>query len=294
MTQLSTSIQNQSLAVAKWYDSVWPFARLLWLNEDNLAVHLGYWDENTANHAESLINMNLAMAKRVSMFRGARVLDAGSGFGGTSLWLAKEYDAQVVGVNISSDQLARANRYAKKRGLEDLVKFENVNLLDTRLPSESFDIFWAQESLLHILDKKLFLAEAYRLLKPGGRMVIQDSFLFNRVYSCKEECHLETISSGGLIPKLPSPDEFITWAKITGFRDIHIEDISFYAKPSCARSYRQGLFFAPIAQLLRLLRLQSEQEYRSALGNLALYKTFHLGLWLLAICVARKPELIQS
>ncbi|NMG08653.1 methyltransferase domain-containing protein [Brasilonema sp. UFV-L1] len=294
MTQLSSSIQNQSLAVATWYDRVWPFARLLWLNEDNLAVHLGYWDENTRSHAESLINMNQAMAERVGMFQGARVLDAGCGFGGTSLWLAKEYGARVVGVNISSDQVARANHYAKKRGLDDFVSFENVNLLNTGLPDGSFDIFWAQESLLHILDKQLFLAEAYRLLKPGGKLVVQDSYLFNRTYSQKEERHLQAISSGGLIPRLPRPDEFITWARTVGFQDICIEDISHYAKRSCIRSYRQNMFFYPIGQVLRTLRIQSEQEYRSALGNFALYRTFQLGLWFLAICTARKSELAQG
>src|SRR5579885_24869 len=47
-----------------YYDETWGDYRWLWLSPRNYAIHFGYWDEGTRSHAQSLLNMNRALAER--------------------------------------------------------------------------------------------------------------------------------------------------------------------------------------------------------------------------------------
>jgi len=70
-SDLSQSKQAPNL-LAQAYDKSWSFYRSTWLNGDNLAIHLGYWGDNTKTHAESLIQMNQVMAERISLRSGRK------------------------------------------------------------------------------------------------------------------------------------------------------------------------------------------------------------------------------
>src|SRR5712692_6379102 len=95
-------------AVRAYYDQTWLDYRVPWMNPANRAIHFGYWDEHTHSHAESLVNMNRAMAARVQLRDGEYILDAGCGVGVTAMWLAEEYRARVVGITPVATQVARA------------------------------------------------------------------------------------------------------------------------------------------------------------------------------------------
>src|SRR5262249_2568233 len=132
---------NGSLAdaIVGYYDETWLDYRVLWLNPDNLAVHFGYTDETTRNHTDALKNMNRVLADRVEIRPGERVLDAGCGVGGSSLWLARERGAEVVGITLAASQVAKARRYAARRKLNSRVHFEVADFTATPYPDASFD-----------------------------------------------------------------------------------------------------------------------------------------------------------
>ena len=67
--------------IRAYYHETWLESRLLWLNPRNGAIHFGYWDERTRSHSESLVNMNRALASRIGIQPGQRVLDAGCSAG---------------------------------------------------------------------------------------------------------------------------------------------------------------------------------------------------------------------
>jgi cyclopropane-fatty-acyl-phospholipid synthase len=67
---------------------------------------------------------------------GLRVLDIGSGWGGLALTLARDYGARVLGITLSTEQLAEAQARAQAEGLSDRVEF---HLADYRSITESFD-----------------------------------------------------------------------------------------------------------------------------------------------------------
>jgi len=102
-----------------------------------------------------------------------KVLDVGCGIGGTSRYLAKKYGANgsVTGITLSPNQVERATQLAKERSINN-VNFQVMDALNMSFPDNSFDIVWACESGEHMPDKKKYVEEMARVLKPGGRIVI--------------------------------------------------------------------------------------------------------------------------
>ncbi|GAA3834825.1 methyltransferase domain-containing protein [Streptomyces coacervatus] len=101
---------------------------------------------------------------------GDRLLDAGSGRGGTSFMANARYGCHVDGVSISEQQVAFAGDQAGKRGVADKVRFHFRNMLDTRLDTGSRRAIWANETTMYVDLFELF-AEFSRLLEYGGRYV---------------------------------------------------------------------------------------------------------------------------
>ncbi|MDI1460881.1 methyltransferase domain-containing protein [Catellatospora sp. KI3] len=99
-----------------------------------------------------------------------RLLDAGSGRGGTSFMAADRFGCQVDGVTISETQVEFADDQAVRRGVADRVRFHFRNMLDTGFEAGSRRAIWTNETTMYVDLLPLF-AEFARLLEFGGRYV---------------------------------------------------------------------------------------------------------------------------
>jgi len=100
----------------------------------------------------------------------ARLLDAGSGRGGTSIMAHQRFDCRVDGVSISEYQIRFANDQATKRGCADSVRFHFRNMLDAGFDAGSIRGIWTNETTMYVDLFELY-AEFARLLEYGGRYV---------------------------------------------------------------------------------------------------------------------------
>ncbi|GAA0691505.1 methyltransferase domain-containing protein [Kitasatospora atroaurantiaca] len=99
-----------------------------------------------------------------------RILDAGSGRGGTSFLANLRFGCHVDGISISEKQVRFANDQARQRGVADKVDFHFRNMLDNGFPAATVRAAWNNESTMYVDLFKLFEEHA-RVLKPGGRYV---------------------------------------------------------------------------------------------------------------------------
>ncbi|MFF8289818.1 geranyl diphosphate 2-C-methyltransferase [Streptomyces sp. NPDC016309] len=99
-----------------------------------------------------------------------RLLDAGSGRGGTGFMANQRFGCYVDGVSISEYQVGFANTQAEERGVSDRVRFHFRNMLDTRLETGSRRAAWTNETTMYVDLFELY-AEMSRVLRRGGRYV---------------------------------------------------------------------------------------------------------------------------
>lgn len=276
-------------AIIDYYDESWVDYRLLWLNPDNLAVHFGYADETTRGHTDALKNMNRVLAERAAVRPGDRVLDAGCGVGGSSLWLARERDAEVVGITPVASQVAMARRYAARRGLADRVRFEQADYAATSFPDAGFDVVWVLEALCHAPSKAAFYREAARLLRPGGRLVVAEYLRTDRPVDEVGERLLHEWLDGWAIPDIDSPDEHRAHLAAAGFTDIRLDDVTAHTRPSLRRLYRMAYYTFPLAVIGRTLRIRTAVQHQNVVGSVRQYQALRRNAWFYSIISATKP-----
>lgn len=272
-------------SVREYYDATWLDYRLLWMTGSH-ALHFGYWDETTRSHGEALVNMNRALATRVGLRPGERVLDAGCGVGGSAVWLAKTYGVEVVGITTVESQVARAERYALATGVAERVAFLQRDYARTRFADASFDVVWAMESACHASDKPRFLAEARRLLRPGGRLGMAEYMGRSRPYAMDDGALLQRWLSGWAIPDLASGEEWLRWASAAGFEALALEDITLHVVPSLRRLYRLARLCWPLAVALRACGLRSAVQHANSRGARDQWLALQRGLWFYALFTA--------
>jgi len=99
-----------------------------------------------------------------------RLLDAGSGRGGTSLMASLRFGCRVDGLSISGKQVDFANNRAEQMGLGGKVNYHLRNMLDNGFADGTFQAIWNNESTMYV-DLQTLFAEHARSLAPGGRYV---------------------------------------------------------------------------------------------------------------------------
>jgi ubiquinone/menaquinone biosynthesis C-methylase UbiE len=108
-------------------------------------------------------------------FRNGRILDAGCGFGGTAMVLAKRFpEAEIVGIDLSEPLLHLANQNAQAAKLERRAKFEIGDVEKIKYANHSFDAV-LNINMVHIVEDPVqMLDEIERVLVPEGFLFIAD------------------------------------------------------------------------------------------------------------------------
>jgi len=103
-----------------------------------------------------------------------RLLDIGSGLGGPARYLAMVCGCRVTGIDLTAEFVTVAIELARRSGLAGQVDFKQASALDLPFADGSFDQAWSQNVAMNIADRPRYYAEMRRVLRPGGRLAIQD------------------------------------------------------------------------------------------------------------------------
>ena len=162
--------------IADYYNQTQIHYKKWWKLDKYLSVHYGIWDSNTKNFAEALLNTNKVLTEIAEIKEGERILDAGCGVGGSGVFLAKSKKAIVSGITLSEKQFDFAVANAANLQLSYLLDFKLEDYTQTSFADNTFDLVWCIESITSAPNKELFAKEAFRILKPGGKLIIADYF----------------------------------------------------------------------------------------------------------------------
>jgi cyclopropane fatty-acyl-phospholipid synthase-like methyltransferase len=276
--------------ISRYYDLSEVHYRKIWKLDRSHSLHYGYWDSSVKNFHEALLNLNKILAEIAEIKKGENILDAGCGIGGSSIWLAKERNCRVTGISLNEKQIAKANTLAKTFGVTEKVFFEKKDYSNTFYPADSFDIVWAIESVCYADDKSEFLKEAYRVLKPGGRLIIAD-FFKKKGLNQPETDQVKKWAACWAINDFATKEEFEDKLKETLFEDLAWLDATDAIMPSAKKLYRSYFLGIIGAKFYQLFNHHATELGKNSVRSAYLqYYTLKRGLWKYQIVKAVKVE----
>jgi tocopherol O-methyltransferase len=183
-----------------------------------------------------LIEELLSWATSPSTRQFSQILDVGCGIGGSTLYLADKFRAKATGITLSPVQAQRATERAQNANLGSQVNFYVANALEMPFEDNSFDCVWTLESGEHMPDKVQFLQECYRVLQPGGTLIMatwchRSTDNHTRPLTESERQHLAKIYRVYALPYVISLPEYETIATNLGFQDLRTADWSTAVAP---------------------------------------------------------------
>jgi tocopherol O-methyltransferase len=216
---------NDKLRIIEHYDIVSPYYRSLWGEH----LHHGYWIRGDESKEQAQLQLIEHLAQRAMVKPGADILDIGCGFGATSLYLAKKYDALVTGITNSSVQIEMANTAAARERFDATFLLMDAEDMDFR---KSFDVLWSVESISHYQHRKKFFGSAVKLLKRGGVFALTDWFRKENLTPAEAKEFIEPIERGMLVD-LQIMDEYAHQLTSNGLRIMHREILN----KNCAKTW---------------------------------------------------------
>jgi len=217
-----------------------------WKANETHAFHFGYYEKGFRSHIDAILHMNDVVWGLLGLdgTRPQQVLDAGCGVGGTSVYLAKKYPSVTfTGISIVSSEVQFAKELAVQNKVTGNTRFLVNNFCDTTFSDASFDGVIALESLNYARDTGDVFKELYRVLRPGGRLVVLDGFRSRKQFSPILQKAYRHWLSGRAIDDLMSIDDCVMSLAEQKFQQITTLDISSHIAASQLRAVVVGLPF---------------------------------------------------
>lgn len=212
-------------AVREHYDHLSVFYRAFWGEH----IHHGYWENGETPRAaqEKLIERLAGLA---GIKPGARVLDVGCGIGGSALWLARNLNCSVLGLNISPVQVAMAVEKARDEGLDGRAEFRVFDANDLGSLGESFDAVWVIECSEHLMHKERFISDCSAVLQRGGRLALCAWLRGESLNWPGGEQLVAEVCREMLCPHLGSMQDYLRWIRAAGLDPLEALDITRQVK----------------------------------------------------------------
>jgi glycine/sarcosine/dimethylglycine N-methyltransferase len=224
------------------------FYATIWGGED---IHIGlYQSDNDLIVDASRRTVEKMAASVKKLDSKTRVLDIGSGYGGSARYLVKQFGCQVGCLNLSEIQNKRNRELNQKEGISLAINVIDGSFEDIPLPDGSVDLVWSQDAILHSGDRKKVFEEVSRILAKGGQFIFTDPM---QAAKCPSEV-LKPILDRIHLDSLGSIEYYQQLAKALGLQEVGIMDLSKNLPAHYARVLQEL-----VAQYHTLIRVCTEE-----------------------------------
>lgn len=125
-------------------------------------IHVGGWVQSKL------------LAEAADIREGQKVLDVCSALGAGLRFLRRNYRIEGYGLDVTGHMVEEAIRRTDSDDLKEAITYKVGNAEDIPWPNDYFDVVWGEDAWCYVEDKEKLIAEAARVLKPGGTIAFSD------------------------------------------------------------------------------------------------------------------------
>lgn len=267
--------------VAQFWDQTSEGWQKIW----GMHIHHGYYEnEHNISPQGAQEKLIIKLVELLDIPQGAEILDVGCGMGGSSFYFAEKFHAKVTGITLSQKQVQMAEHRTKQLNIENVTfKVEDALSLSS-MPDNSVDIVWSLESCEQFYDKTLFLKQAFRVLKPGGKLMLATWCSDREEYEDVQANKYQKLCLEFDLPYMPTIEYYRSILSKENFSLKTSLDWSEYVK----KSWDIGLSLVNTYSFLKLLKLGGFRGLRFAKQIKLMHHAFQQNMIRYGIFIAIK------
>ena len=181
-------------------------------------IHIGLYSENNESIPEANLRTLEKITSLLKLSNASRVLDIGSGYGGTARYLVQTFNCRVDCLNLSEEQNNLNRELTAKQGLQSMIQVIDGSFEAIPTSDDRYDIVWSQDALLYSSDRTKVFQEVFRVLKQGGQFIFTDVMHSDNCPTDISQTVLDNID----LTSLASMKTYQDLAKKNGFEEIQI------------------------------------------------------------------------
>jgi ubiquinone/menaquinone biosynthesis C-methylase UbiE len=223
--------------------------------------HLALFDGagESMDFAEALERTHERYFAAIRGAEASRILDLATGGGAFAAWMAARARGEVVGVDISEVQLARARARLAASGLRNLRFIEHDIMRLDELEDEPFDAAVCLDAACYLPDKHVALRSIATQLRRGARFLLVDWCRSELATGLQEELILEPFYRAWGIPEMETVSGYRRGFEAAGFRLLQVDDLSSRVTVNWERAYRAALSaIADVPSPMQLVAMTSK------------------------------------
>ena len=274
--------------ITRKISAFWDQISLGWRQIWGPHIHHGYYlEEETLSPLEAQERLIEKLVSLLTLTPETKLLDVGCGMGGSSLYLAKQCGLSTTGITLSAKQVKIATEAAAQAGLSNQVHFYVEDALEmSSIQDHSIDVLWSLESCEQFFAKDLFVKEAYRVLKPGGQMMLATWCSDREEYRDADAKKYQKLCRAFDLPYMPTIQYYQNLLTQQGFAIQTAEEWTRFV----AKSWEIGVSLASAYDFLQLLKLGGWRGLRFAQQIRLMRDGFREGRVRYGVFVVNKPS----
>ena len=196
-------------------------------------LNFGLWTPPVKTYLEAAENLVLTMARKLELNAQSKVIDVASGMGAQDILLVKNVGCHITSVEVTRKHVDQALRRIQAAHMSDRIDARFGTAVSLPFPDESFTHALCVEGTQHFNTRLDFLHEAYRVLKPGGKICVSDYALTSFPKKFWQKHLINLAARLWCVPKVNfgTPATYLKTMQEVGFKNVTIESIGAQSIP---------------------------------------------------------------
>ena len=198
--------------------------------------HFGLFETDEQSSEEAFEHTHSRYMQALRLDRAGKVLEVGCGRGGFAELVAANTNADVLGIDLSRAQLARARERRRPN-----LRFAHHDVMKVDELGEAFDAVACIDAACYFPDKRLAVEKIANVLAPGGRFLLVDWCKQEGLNLLQEELVLRPFMKFWAVPSLATPSDYATYLERSGLEVLELSDLNDRVRRNWELAYERAI-----------------------------------------------------